>query len=98
MYYLWLGLGFHGSFKLPLNHAMHQLQVELKADGTTLQQAACSQAKLTCRNFLPIANVNLLQGAVISASGDQTSLQATGDKATLFCLRKLRATSSCKCS
>lgn len=70
--------------RLQFNHAMHQLQIELKADGATLQQAACSQAKLTCRNFLPIVNVNLLQGAVISASGDKSSLQATGDKATFI--------------
>lgn len=69
---------------LLFNHAMHQLLVELKADGTTLQQAACSQAQIRCRNLLPVANINLLQGTITSAGGDKTSLQATGDKATFI--------------
>lgn len=70
--------------RLTFTHAMHKLVVELVADGTSISQEDLAQAELSCNNFMPVANVNLLEGKAVSASGSLAKLDAVGAKSSFI--------------
>lgn len=70
--------------RLTFTHALHKLAVELIADGTSITQDQLAQAELSCSNFMPVANVNLLEGKAVSASGSLAKLDATGAKSNFI--------------
>ena len=70
---------------LTFKHLMHKLQVCVVSENPAVSTADLQQATLTCKNILPIANVNLIKNSVTSAGGSVTSLSRTGAK-TVFIL------------
>lgn len=66
---------------LAFTHALHLLKVTLAADGTTMTDADLREAEIGCRNVLSTADVNLLSGKAVSASGEKCSLTAQGTHA-----------------
>ena len=70
--------------RLTFSHAMHKLAVELIADGTSVSAEELAVAELSCNNFKPTANLNLLEGKAVSASGSLAKLDAKGAKSSFI--------------
>lgn len=69
---------------LTFSHALHQLRVILKPETESITEEMLSKAEISCRNLYPVANLNLLQGKPVSASGDRTSLSRTGKEVSFI--------------
>lgn len=69
---------------LTFSHALHQLVVTLKSEADGITDDMLSKAEITCRNLHPVANLNLLKGKPINASGELISLTETGKKVSFI--------------
>ncbi len=70
--------------KLSFSHALHRLTVILQSKAPTITEEALSQAIITCRQLLPVAHLNLLEGKAIEASGDPISLSGKGKEVSFI--------------
>lgn len=68
---------------LSFGHVLHQLKVNLQAEGS-MSAEQLAKAHITCSNVLSTADLQLLEGRVLSASGEKCSLSAEGMKATFL--------------
>lgn len=66
---------------LQFRHAMHKLMVELTAK-EGVSQALLDRAVISCRNFKPVAVLDLLEGKAASAEGELSSQQSDGKSAS----------------
>ncbi len=69
---------------MTFSHALHKMVVTLKAESAYVTDEMLSKAEVTCKNLLPVANVNLLSGEVANASGNPISLAQNGKQATFI--------------
>ena len=66
------------SVRLHFAHLMHRFAVVLKAEGNGVTEEQLAGAQISCRSFLPVAEVNLLEAKAIQASGSKTTLTRQG--------------------
>ena len=65
-------------------HALHNLKIELSASGVDVSNETLKQTKIICRNFKSEAQINLLEGKVIGATGTAATVQTTGKSASFI--------------
>ena len=70
--------------RLTFAHLMHKLKVVLVSGASTVSQDVLDAASISFRQVLPVAKVNLLQGQVLSASGQPVAFEAHGAQAAFI--------------
>lgn len=68
---------------LTFSHALHKLVVSLRSESEGITDEMLKTAEISCRNVYPIANLNLLEGKPVGASGTLTAMKKIG-KITSF--------------
>ena len=63
---------------LVFKHVMHKIHVEVVAGDATVSASDNQQAVITCKDFLPGAEVDILEGQAVSAAGNPASIRKTG--------------------
>lgn len=63
--------------ELSFSHVLHKLVVALHPD-EAMNAELLEQASVVCRNVLPVANLNLLSGKAVSASGNKCEMAGHG--------------------
>ena len=66
--------------RLSFSHAMHNLAVELQSGDASISDEQLGQASVACRNFQPVAVLNLLEGKAVGVKGNLMESTATGKR------------------
>ena len=66
------------TISLSFSHAMHNLAVELLKGDDSITDEQLNQATVICRNYQPVAVLNLLEGKAVAAKGEKTASEKSG--------------------
>lgn len=69
---------------LTFSHALHQLVISLRSEGEGVTDEMLDKAEIFCRNLHPIANLNLLEGKPVSASGNLIEMKKSGKRVSFI--------------
>lgn len=73
--------GATANIPLTFKHVLHKICIELVTDKTSITDEMEKDARIECRNVLPIAHISLKEGRSTNASGIKTSFSYAGKKA-----------------